>query len=949
MRMKSLATKNIAWLFAHMPMRSLGMTVRWLIFALGAIYLVWGAYAAAYSPSMDYAVVVEMARNMASGTDFPVFFYGQAYMGSLEPALSALICLVFGPSPFCVCMGTAIFGIATLFVTMEVGRKLSGEWGGILSLALAVTGGYHWIHFLVSPRGGYALASLLTVSALALASVGTFTDADTCKTRIFNSALFGLMAGLAFWNFWIALPAFAAAGAVLLVRLRLRVFSPRFILPCLISFFIGSSPWWIWTIRNGLGALDTQGSGPKPLGWRAISKLFSIVIPRFYGTSESLSGFWHSLLPWTLAAILMLSVAAILAGRGKALKTLLGATALYTGLFALAYANSSFGSMGVARYLVPFVPVFSVLCGSALGSVLGTGPLSPNRQRLAKTIGIVAVIVALGFYTLWGAIPSVRSSIEGLNSLKEMGRRWKESVEIVSNDPCLEQAAFADFSLFGYNWASNRRICFASPSRWRYGPYLEQLEEADNPAVINDYQHFRTFCAASGGTSRDRKAGQVTLTEILEPPVETEEIASSESAVVKTEEGTDVSKELFDDNYATGVQLRQISDGAPFIDVCLDSTSVVTGVSVLMDPYQTAAGWQVDFIDTNGSVIPGISEMPHRGWFWSGPRPYQFGPEERWTIRWTRPGRTKPAARIRISFMASKQGSPIFISDMRLLSDRPLPPLDIDSVKAAVHTARQRLPNLRIHSGRWLGRIIGAPPDPAMRLGQYAGFLGIPEVCDYVTIDLARPHLFIFRDPNVAHAAVNTLKLLNLDFEKAEAGGSFLVSVHRREAGIVDSVPLRLVGGRLMRDDPPAMDTLRYEPRDIDFGGILSLSGLAPLPKTIRPGDTVRFDMLWQFSQESLVKSPLIVFIHGIQNGEIIFQTAASIHPAKARYPADRPHPVPQTLLLKVPADIKTGEVTFAACIKKDTQFSLRFEPTGKDIAVTRRRAILGCASVVNE
>ena len=197
------STTRIAECFSsNQGWRLIGPFIRWFCFVIGAAYFVWAAHAAAYSPSMDYAVVVDMARNMASGTDFPIFFYGQAYMGSLEPAVSALLCFLFGPSPFCVCLGTAILGIVTLFVTMQLGKRLAGEWGGILSLLLAITGSFHWVHFMVSPRGGYALASLLTVSSLALASIGSFLDDDDGKTRIYPAALFGLLAGLAVWNFW---------------------------------------------------------------------------------------------------------------------------------------------------------------------------------------------------------------------------------------------------------------------------------------------------------------------------------------------------------------------------------------------------------------------------------------------------------------------------------------------------------------------------------------------------------------------------------------------------------------------------------------------------------------------------------------------------------------------------------------------------------------------------
>ena len=929
------------------PASLLGPALRWLLFALGAVYFIWAAHAAAYSPSMDYAVVVEMARNMASGKDFPVFYYGQAYMGSLEPAISALFCRMFGPSPFSVCLGTAILGIATLFVTMLVGKRMSGEFGGILSLALAITGGYYWIHFMVSPRGGYALATLLVVSSISMASIANFHDAGTGKVRISLSALLGLMAGLAFWNFWIALPAFAAAGAIILARLRLRAFSARFILPCLAAFFIGSMPWWVWNAQNGFAALDTKGNGPPPIGWLAIRNLFSSVIPSFYGTSPSAPDFWHSLLPLTLAVILLLSIVSILAGHGRALKTFLCATIIYTGLFAVAYAKSSFGSMGVARYLVPFVPVFSILCGSALGRVPQAWTSPQGGRRRYKAIWIVVVLIALGFYALEGAKPSVGTSISNLKGLKEKGRQLKDTAEVVANDSSLAQAAFADYSLFGYNWASNRRVCFVSPLRWRYAPYMDKLEEAVNPAVINNYHSFRAFCQASGGTWRDRSlTRRLHVIDHITPPPETEVASFPASPIVKTEAGADVANALFDDNFATGVLLQPTLSSYPHLDVFFNSTSIVTGVSILMDSYRSAVGWKVDFIDSDGAITPGISEIPHNGWYWSGPRQYQFGPEERWTIRW---GKRRVAVGIRISFKGNKLGGPILISDMRFISDKPLPTVDIDAIKDAIATARQQYPDLRIHAGRWLGRQIGAPPDPATRFGHSSGNLGLPEVCDYVTMDHAHTSLLVFRDPCVAEAAGKTLQSLGLDFEKTETAGCVLISVPRCEPLKAGTVPLRLVGGRLMRDDPREMDTSRYEPIDIDFGGVVSLAKLAPIPNAIHPGETFYVDMLWQFHQKPFVKGDMFFIIHAIQNNKIVFQSITRVDPLNIRSPADRPNPFQMNMPLAVPKDIAAGEVTFAACIKRDAHFARRLKPSGKDISTIGRRAILGRVTIVRE
>ncbi len=92
-------------------------TLTGLLLAIGAAQLVACAWFLRNSTSPDYATVVLMARHMAAGKGFPVFFYGQAYMGSLEPAASALLCWLFGPSPFNVCLGTVFFGLLLFVLT----------------------------------------------------------------------------------------------------------------------------------------------------------------------------------------------------------------------------------------------------------------------------------------------------------------------------------------------------------------------------------------------------------------------------------------------------------------------------------------------------------------------------------------------------------------------------------------------------------------------------------------------------------------------------------------------------------------------------------------------------------------------------------------------------------------------------------------------------------------
>lgn len=925
-----------------------GRAVSWLLLGVGVFYLVWAASAVAYSTSMDYAVVVDMARNMAAGTDFPTFFYGQAYMGSLEPAVSALLCRLFGPSPFCVCLGSALLGVAIFFVTMRIGRKLAGEWGGAFSLLLAMSGGFYWIHFLVSPRGGYALGSLLVVSAIGLAALARFTDPETGGIRLLPAAVLGLIAGLAFWNFWLVFPALAGAGAVILLRIRRRAFSPHFIVPFLVAFLIGSAPWWIWTLRNGGGALDMGGGGLKPTGLRAIYKIFSLVLVQFFSTSDSPAAFWRSPLPWTLAVLLVISLAATVLRRRPSQLFFLAGTALYTAAFGFVYAKSAFGTMGVPRYLVPFVPVFSIVCGSALATLLPA--LKAPRSRFAIP-RLVCVVLLLALHLRAVALPAARVCVDSLQAMRLRGAKWMQTVDQAVQDPSLAEAAFADFSLFGYNWASGRRLCFVSPGRWRYQPYLDRLEEAAHPAVINNMNAFRTFCNASGGTCRDRWLGDLVVTDQVVAPQETEELADPSGVSIRTPEGTEVAPLLFDDNLSTGVRIRGNATQEPFLDVAYDPALDIVGVSILMDCRDCARGWQADFFDADGNLIPGVVETPHQGWYWSGPRPYQFGPESRWTIRWPA-GRC--SGRLRLTFTSRRPGAPLAVHDLRLLTGRPLPTPDVAKVRDAVAHVTRVHPDARIHAGRWLGRQLGAVPDSALRFGRAADDLGLPEVCRSVTLDGDCFSLLVFTDPNVAGAATGTLHSCGRTFERTFAGGCHLITVSpasqvRPFSDKTDSdTPLRFMAGRLMKDSPPPLDTANYQPVGVDFAGLLELKGVGPLPRAIRPGDVLQLDTVWAFSPQDSGKRALDVFVHGVKDGQIVFQAKLAIFPGKARRPADHPHPAPMTIIVPIPPNTPSGEVQVMLCVKKDYPWSSRLTPVGKGVDTASRRVVLGRMDVAD-
>ena len=897
-----------------------------LLFCVGAMLLVRAAWQAAYSPSMDYAVVVEMARDMASGANYPTFFYGQSYMGSFEPAASAILCALFGPHPFWVCMGSALFGIATLFFVMRMARRLGGNAASAIALAFAICGGAYWVHFMVSPRGGYALATLLCLLALHFGTIAEFIDGATGRVRIAPSAILGLTAGLAFWNFWLALPAFVVAGAALLMRLRLKTLSPRLLLPAAVAFLVGSSPWWIFAIRHGLGAFAS--SGPLPPGIHGLADIVEIVAIRFYGVAANAPAFWRSPFPWVLIAIAAFTAVDAAIGGSRDRRRFFLATALYALLFLMAYCATSFGSLKVARYFVPFVPTFAVAGGSAIGAALRHFAQRPRHIAMP-----CAAAILLAAYATLVAPASIRASEDLMDGLRRKGDAWAQLMTAAAEDPTLAQPAFADFRLFGANWVTDRRLCFSSPLCWRYEPFLLRLEKADAPVVIDDSQAFGQFCHSTQGRCQTHANAGLSVTADISPPPELHELPADAISKIVLANAADATAALVDDNLATAAQ---ITSSASSLDITLKETQTLSGVTAIVTHTLLLRGWRAEALDGDGNPIATLSSCnPIGGWFWSGPRPFMFGPDHRLELRWTK----QPLSRIRITFDSAapalaENGMEVTVADLRLLSDAPLPPCDVGAVSTAVQSALSGLPGARIHAGRWLGGKLGAEPDPALKFGRGAS-LAIDEVCRVATLDLERGAIVVLRG-DAADAAEATLSTLRLEHSRVDSGGCSVFAIRPISAG---HPIMRFFGGRLHRDCPPENAAANDMPR-ADFGGDWRIESISPLPASLSPGDTLHLEL--SISRCGQNPFPLLaLFVHGVRDGARIFDGGASVNCTKALIPADAPMPLTIKLDVAIPRDMTPGPANIELCAKR-IGGKLRLRPANANAPTDRRRLVLG-------
>ncbi|WP_045218728.1 hypothetical protein [Desulfonatronum thioautotrophicum] len=111
-----------------------------LLLILGAAVRIYGAWSFRLNLNLDAGVVALMAKHISEGTAFPVFFYGQAHMGSLEAFFSALFMKVFSLYGFGATLGTAFVSFWVLPVVFLWARDIGGSRAGLAAVAFAVIG-----------------------------------------------------------------------------------------------------------------------------------------------------------------------------------------------------------------------------------------------------------------------------------------------------------------------------------------------------------------------------------------------------------------------------------------------------------------------------------------------------------------------------------------------------------------------------------------------------------------------------------------------------------------------------------------------------------------------------------------------------------------------------------------------------------------------------------------
>ena len=212
----------------------------------------------------DEAIVGLMADHILEG-HWPVFFYGQAYMGSVDASLVAIGFALFGQRVIVIRVVQVLLYLGTVFTTMQLGRRIydSTEVALIAGLLMAIPTVNVTLYTTVS-LGGYGEMLLIGNLLLLL----TLRIAKRNDEKWLYLA-WGLLAGLGFWAFGMTLvytlPAAGFIGWVMWRRNSRSLISKR-ILIVIAGFLVGAAPWIAWAFTEGLTQLIQELLGSAIAG-----------------------------------------------------------------------------------------------------------------------------------------------------------------------------------------------------------------------------------------------------------------------------------------------------------------------------------------------------------------------------------------------------------------------------------------------------------------------------------------------------------------------------------------------------------------------------------------------------------------------------------------------------------------------------------------------------------
>jgi hypothetical protein len=196
--------------------RSSPHTATIAIVAVALAYRLWAVLAEVPAGTGDEALTGIVALHVAEGREFPLYLYGQHYMGAFEAYVAAPFIAAFGSSVAALRLGMLVLYAVFFWSSYWLCRRLFTPWFAVLVTGVLAFGSDRVLRDELMANGGYP--EMLALGALLAALTAELAVTERGATWY---AAWGLVAGLVLWADPLILPYLASLG-LMLVALRWR-------------------------------------------------------------------------------------------------------------------------------------------------------------------------------------------------------------------------------------------------------------------------------------------------------------------------------------------------------------------------------------------------------------------------------------------------------------------------------------------------------------------------------------------------------------------------------------------------------------------------------------------------------------------------------------------------------------------------------------------------------
>ena len=146
----------------------------------------------------DEAIVGIMAQDISEGRHFPIYFYGQRYMGALEAYTMAALLLLIDDPFLSLRLAPAFYFSLLVGTTFLMMTRWFGRLSGAVSSIVLIAASPMFVQWSIAPRGGY-IEVLLWGVLLWWAYSEWFVQSHNVRLSSMKKFLFGLLVGSGLW------------------------------------------------------------------------------------------------------------------------------------------------------------------------------------------------------------------------------------------------------------------------------------------------------------------------------------------------------------------------------------------------------------------------------------------------------------------------------------------------------------------------------------------------------------------------------------------------------------------------------------------------------------------------------------------------------------------------------------------------------------------------------